>query len=254
MTPAKWADTVWRLILAVLASYIRKWSGPDSPVELSPDERDEVRSRIVLDIISTECEEGITPLHHSFRIARQWRMRGWAGDCQLNRERMRAERAKARESLRDPGSAESEEGRNKSPFRGSSVDSKSPTPLAMMIAEESITRGDVWYVSDRQRKARRRPVKGNPGPVAYRTVMVGRVGRPRAGFGKNGRPLYWPGSATRIAYVALPPTTERGEYDKKARKYREYVPYVGNVANRDIGKCRCEPATADECRAAFWTE
>ena len=254
MHPATWPETIWTTILAILASYIRKWSGPDSPKQLSPEERDEIRSRIMLDILSGECPADITPLHYVFRVARQWRMREWNGDCQLNRERMRAERANARKALRDPGSMESEESRNKSPFRGSSVDSKTPTPLAMMIAEEEMKGGRVWYVSDRQRKTRRRPVKGNPGPVQYRTVPVGTVGRPRVGFSPSGRPLYFPGAASRIAYLPLAPEYERGEYDKKTRRYREYVPYVGHVANRDIGKVRCESASGADCREAFFGE
>lgn len=254
MSPANWPETVWNQILAILASYIRKWSGPDSPKTLSPDERDEVRSRIIMDIMAGECPDDITPLHYVFRVARRWRMREWAGDTETNKERMRKARASARKALRDPGSMESEEGRNKSPFRGSSADSKAPTPLAMMIAAEEMTSGRVWYVSDRQRKGRRRPVKGNPGPVKFRTVPVGFVGRPRVGFGRNGRPLYFPGAASRIAYLPLAPECERGEYDRKTRKYREYVSHVGYIPNREIGKVKCEAATLADCRAAFWAE
>lgn len=254
MNPAAWPETIWISILAILASYIRKWSGADSPRELSPEERDEIRSRIILDILAGECPDDITPLHYVFRVARRWRMRDWNGDCELDRIRKRAERAAVKSSLRDPGSMESEEGRNKSPFRGSSVDSKTPTPLAMMIAAESMQSGEVWYVSDRQRRSRRRPVKGNPGPATYRTVPVGRVGRPRAGFSPTGRPLYFPGSATRIAYDPIPATFERGEYDRKTRTYRPHVSHVGYVPNRSIGKVRCESATGAECWLAMWDE
>lgn len=250
MSPAQWPETIWNQILAILAAYIRKWSGPDSPDGLSPDERDEIRSRIIMDIMTGDPGE-LSPLHYVFRTARRWRVRGWSGDTETHRDLMRAARARARQSLRDPGSAESEEARNKSPYRGASADSKTPTPLAMMIAAESAERGELRYVSDRQRKARRRPVKGNPPAVTYRVVPVGTVGRPRVGFGQNGRPLYFTGAATRIAYVPVPGTVERGEYCRRTRAYRPHVPYVGTLANRDIGKVRAEPVPAGMIREAF---
>lgn len=250
MQPSQWHETVWVQILAILAAYIRKWSGPDSPDGLSPDERDEIRSRIVMDIMTGDPGE-LSPLHFTFRTARKWRMRGWAGDTETHRELMRGIRAKAKQSLRDPGSAESEESRNKSPFRGSSADSKTPTPLAMMIAAESAVKGELRYVSDRQRKARRRPVKGNPPAVTYRIVPVGTVGRPRVGFGQNGRPLYFSGAATRISYVAIPGTIERGEYCRRTKAYRPHVPYTGKLANREVGKVKADPVPAGMIREAF---
>lgn len=239
MKPANWPETLWTQILAILAAYIYKWSGEDSLAPLSPEARDEIRSRIMLDILTGTPPEGIAPLHYVFRVARQWRVRGWNGDCELNRQRMRAERNAARKALRDPGSMESEEGRNKSPFAGMSDDARQPTPLAQLIAVEEFTRAGLWHTSDRQRKARRKPVKGTPAPVAYRCTVTGFAGKPRAGWGKGGRPLYFTGARTLIAWVPVgPPAEERGAYDPKTRTYRPYVSHTGTVANRAIGKVR----------------
>lgn len=246
MIPAKWPESVWVSILAILESYIRKWSGPTSPAELSPEERDEVRSRIILDIMTGDPGD-LSIMHYVFRTARRWRVRGWAGDTESHRDLMRKARAKSRKDARDPGSAESETARNKSPYRGSSADSKQPTPLAILIAAESAERGDLRYVSDRQRKARRRPVRGNPGPITYRVRITGSVGRGLAGYGPTtGRPLYWIGSATCIAFEPIPATFERGEYDKKARRYRDHIPYTGSIPNRMIGKKKADPIPAVE--------
>lgn len=251
MIPAAWPESVWVSILAILASYIRKWSGPDSPAELSPDERDEIRSRIMLDIMTGDPGD-LSIMHYVFRTARRWRIRGWAGDTETDRNRKRSERARARKDSRDPGSAESETARNKSPYRGSSADSKQPTPLAILIAAESAERGEIRYVSDRQRKARKRPVKGNPGPTTYRVRVTGSVGRGLAGYGpKTGRPLYWIGSATCIAFDPIPATFERGEYDRKARRYREYIPFTGSIPNRQIGKVKADPIPAGESMAVL---
>jgi hypothetical protein len=243
--PAQWGDEFWSNVLRILAAYIYKWSGPDSPAELSPEARDELRSRMLLDLMTGDPGE-LEPMHYVFRTARRWRVRGWAGDTETDRDRKRTERAAARKGLRDPGSRESEEGRNKSPYRGVSDDARQPRPDAILAAIETAEREGLRYVSDRQRKARRRPVKGNPGPVRYRCRAVGHVGRPRYGFGRlTGKPLYFPGAATRIAFEALPPEVERGEYDKKKRTYRPYVSHVGTVGNRAIGKAKTDPLGGD---------
>jgi len=231
--PARWSEAVWATILSILASYIRKWSGTDSPAELSPEARDEIRSRIVMDILTGEIPDGMSPMHYVFRTARQWRVRGWNGDTELNRQRMRAERAAAKKARRDDGSRESEEARNKDPFRGVSDDARQPTPLAQLVALETATREGLRYVSDRQRKARRKPVKGKPGPVTHKVRIVGRVGRPMVGFGQSGRPLYFPGAATRIAFEPIAPT------------YETDGGWVGKVANRAIGKAQTEALGCD---------
>jgi hypothetical protein len=251
MNPSTWSDEVWSAILAILAAYLRKWSGPDSPVQLSPEERDEIRSRIVMDMMTTEVPDGIlSPVHWAFRTARRWRMRGWAGDTETDRERKRVARAAARAAMADPGSAESHEERGKSPFRGMSDDARQPTPLAILIAAETAERGELRYVSDRQRKARRRPVKGNTPPPRYRVVPVGTVGRPRVGFGAGGRPLYFPGAATRIAYVPIPPDHEVGPYDRRTRSYGPHVPHVGRIGHREVGKVKADPIPPDLAHAA----
>ncbi len=243
--PLQWSDATAAAMLRIVAAYVRKWSGDDSPKTLSPDERDETRSRIIMDIMTGTVPDGITPLHYVFRVCRQWRMRGWSGDTETDRLRKRAERAAARKAARDPGSRESEEGRNKSPFRGVSDDARQPRPDRILEAIETATREGLRYVSDRQRKARRRPVKGKPERTRYRVVVVGTLGRGFAGLApRSGRPLYWPGSGTRIAFEPLPPTMEVGP------RGRPHVPYVGTVANRAIGKAKTAALGEDDIGTA----
>ena len=242
--PAKWSDAMWASILAILAAYIRKWSGEDSPATLSPEARDEIRSRIVLDVIEKPMPAGFSVLRHVFRIARQWRVRGWTGETAADQREKRAARKAARAAARDPGSRESEEARNKSPFRGMSDDSNQPTPLAQLIAIETATREGLAYVSDRQRKRRRRTVSGKPSPAKYRVRVVGFVGKPRVGFGYNGRPLYFPGAATRIAFEPLAPEGER-YYCRKTRKWKPHPGHIGSIANRAIGKRKTDAIGQD---------
>jgi len=242
--PAKWGDSMWSAILAILAAYIRKWSGEDSPATLSPEARDEIRSRIVLDVIAQPVPEGFSALRHVFRIARQWRVRGWTGDTALDQREKRAARRAARAAARDPGSKEAEERRNKSPFRGVSDDARQPTPLAQLVAIESATREGLAYVSDRQRKQRRRAVSGKPSPVRHRVRIVGFVGKPRVGFGSGGRPLYFPGAATRIAFEPLAPEGER-YYCRKTRKWMPHPGHIGSIANRAIGKAKTDAIGQD---------
>jgi len=251
--PTTWGDEFWTNALRILGAYVYKWSGPDSPAELSPEAREEIVARIVMDALTGDAGE-LAPMHYIFRTARRWRMRNWAGDTETDRDRKRSERAAARRSLRDPGSRESEEWRNKSPFRGVSDDARQPRPDAILAAIETAERDGLRYISDRQRKARRRPVKGKPGPVKYRCRSVGHVGRPRYGFGRiTGRPLYFPGSATRIVFDPLPPEVERGEYDKRTRAYRPHVSHVGTVAHRAIGKKRTDALGGDAVGHAMAT-
>jgi hypothetical protein len=246
--PATWGNELWSNLLGILAAYIYKWSGPDSPAELSPEARDEIRSRILIDLMTGEVPDGVSPMHYVFRTARRWRVRGWAGDTETDRERKRSERSAARRNLRDPGSRESEENRNKSPFRGVSDDARQPRPDAILSAIETAERVGLHYVSDRQRKARRRPVKNKPGPVKYRCRVVGFVGRPRAGFGQmTGKPLYFPGAATRIAFEPLPPEFETGPRGKPA------IPFTGTIGHRAIGKARTAATGADAVGHAMAT-
>jgi hypothetical protein len=237
--PARWSEVLWGQIMDILAAYIMKWSGPLSLFPLSPADRDEIRSRIILDIMTGD-PEGRTPLHHAMRTARQWRVRGWAGDCETDRDRKRRETAAARREARDPGSREAEEGRNKSPYRGTSDDSRQPRPDRILEAIETAMTAGLQYVSDRQAKARRRAVKGKKPVQRFRAVPVGRVGRPpRRNWNATGRLLYWPGSATRIAWVPLPITDETGEDGRPHRPHR------GTVANRMIGKSCTDPLGTD---------
>ncbi len=245
--PLQWSDATAAAMLRIVAAYVRKWSGDDSPTTLSPDERDETRSRIIMDIMTGTVPDGITPLHYVFKVCRRWRVRGWNGDTETDRIRKRAERAAVRKSLRDPGSRESEEGRNKSPFRGVSDDARQPRPDRILEAIETATMEGLRYVSDRQRKARRRPVKGKPERTRYRVAIVGRIGRPMAGYAPNGRTLWWPGSGTRIAFEPLPPTREVGP------RGRPHVPYVGTVGHRAIGKAKTAAVGEDAIGTAAAT-
>jgi hypothetical protein len=245
--PLQWSDATAAATLRIVAAYVRKWSGDDSPHTLSPEEREEITSRIIMDVMTGTIPAEIAPLHYVFRTCRRWRVKGWNGDTETDRIRKRAERAAARKSLRDPGSRESEEGRNKSPFRGVSDDARQPRPDRILEAIETATMEGLRYVSDRQRKARRRPVKGKPEATRYRVAIVGRIGRPMAGYAPNGRTLWWPGSGTRIAFEPLPPTREVGQ------RGRPHVPYVGTVGHRAIGKAKTPAVGADAIGTAAAT-
>jgi hypothetical protein len=246
--PLKWSDDTAAAMLAIIGGYVHKWSGPDSLATLSPAERDEIKSRIAFDVMTEgSVPDGMTSLHYVFRACRRWRVRGWNGNTALDQRDRRAALRLARAAERDPGSRESEEGRNKSPFRGVSDDAKQPRPDRILEAIESATTAGLHYVSDRQRKARRRPVKGRPERTRYRVSIVGSVGRPVAGYAPNGRPLYWPGSATRIAYEPLPPTMEVD------RQGRPHVTHVGTVANRSIGKAKTAALGTDAVGTAAAT-
>lgn len=229
--PLRWSDATASAAMKIVAAYVRKWSGTDSPDTLSPEERDEIRSRIVFDIMEGgNVPEGITPLHHVFRVCRRWRVRGWNGNTAHDHRERRAAGRAARAAERDPGSRESEESRNKSPFRGMSDDARQPTPLAVLIAVETATREGLRYVSDRQRKARRRPVKGYA-KMTYKARPTGFAGR-FAGRGASGRLLYYPGARTLICWEPVQPERETG------RGGKPHVPHVGTVANRQIGKVK----------------
>jgi hypothetical protein len=246
--PLQWSDATAAATLRIVAAYVRKWSGPDSPDTLSPDEREEVVSRIIFDVMEGgDVPDDIAPLHHVFRTCRRWRVRGWNGNTAYDHRERRAALRAARAAERDPGSRESEEGRNKSPFRGVSDDARQPRPDRILEAIETATREGLRYVSDRQRKARRRPVKGKPEATRYRIAIVGHVGRPMAGYSPTGRALYWPGSATRIAFEPLPPTREVGPRGKP------HVPYVGTVGHRAIGKAKTAAVGEDAIGTAAAT-
>lgn len=234
--PLKWSAVFCSLLLRIVAAYIRKWSGGDSPTTLSPEARDEIRSRIIMDLMTGgEVPEGISPLHHVFRTCRRWRVRGWAGDTESHRELVRASRAAARKALRDPGSAESEEERNKSPFRGCSDDARQPRPERILAAiEEAESRG-LAYVSGRQARARRKPQRAHIRPPSrFRAVPTGRV------IGPAGETI-----ATVFRWEPIPETEPTGPYDRKAKRWTPYVAYKGSIPNRSIGYNRT-PATGTD--------
>ena len=164
-------------ILLFVRRYVTKHSQPDCQYPLSPESREEVTAQIVYDW-QTDNYDGWEPendQHAAASHARKWRMRGWHGntaDAQAER-RFSAKLAKQRQA----------EGWNDTPSSGTSEDSRTPTPLALLMAREEasgepIMSEEAWvrsledckeyprpaaglrYVSDRQRKARRKAVRG----------------------------------------------------------------------------------------------
>jgi hypothetical protein len=152
--PLTVSDQTAAQILLFVRRYVAKHSQPECQYPLSPDAREEVTAQIVYDWQTADYEEW-TPdndQHAAASHARKWRMRGWHGntaDAQAER-RFSAKLAKQRVA----------EGWTDTPSSGTSEDSRTPTPLALLMAREESDRNGLRYVSDRQRKARRKAVRG----------------------------------------------------------------------------------------------
>jgi hypothetical protein len=103
-----------------------------------------------------------------------------------------------------------QEGWDATPSTGTSEDSRTPSPLAILIAKEEAQNG-LRYVSDRQRKARRKAVRGR---------------------NRHQRILVVEGRCETHTAIRWEKVTIHG------------VVYKGTVANRDIGKSRTVPVPA----------
>jgi hypothetical protein len=213
-------------VMLFVRRYVTKHSQPDCPAPLSPDSRKEVTAQIVYDWQTADYSEW-TPESHQHAAAshaRKWRLRNWFGntaDAQAAR-RFEAKLAKQRQ----------QEGWEATPSTGTSEDSRTPSPLAILIAQEEASgepimsepawvrflenchelHGGLRYVSDRQRKARRKAVRGRN---RHQRILV-----------VEGR--YETHTAIRWEKVTI-----------------HGVVYKGTVANRDIGKSRTVPVPAD---------
>jgi hypothetical protein len=212
-------------VMLFIRRYVTKHSQPDCAAPLSPDAREEVTAQIVYDW-QTADYSAWTPESHQHAAAshaRKWRLRNWYGntaDAQAAR-RFAAKLAKKRQA----------EGWDATPSTGTSEDSRTPSPLAILIAKEEASgepimsepawvrflenchelHGGLRYVSDRQRKARRKAVRGRN---RYQRILV-----------VEGR--YETHTAIRWEKVTI-----------------HGVVYKGTVANRDIGKSRTVPVPA----------
>jgi len=236
-TPARWDNATAASVLRIVGGYVVKWSGPNDERPLNPEAREEVTAAILFDIMTgPDIPDGIPLLRHVFRTCRLWRIRNWWGDsAEAQREKRAAQRA-ARAARENPGSAESEESRNKSPYRGHSDDSRQPTPLAQLVAIESASREGLRYVSDRQAKQRRRAVKG------HRRAIVRTVPGPVVGTltidTDAGTWNYAIGSRQGVSFVREdggPVAGKRGEGHR------------GTIDNRAIGKTKTVPVPAELC-------
>jgi hypothetical protein len=141
--------------------------------------------------------------HAAASHAKQWRVRGWHGQTAdaMAEKRFAAKLAKQR----------AKDGWDATPSTGTSEDSRTPSPLAILIAKEEATKG-LRYVSDRQRKGRRKAVRGRN---RHQRILV-----------VEGR--YETHTAIRWEKVTI-----------------HGVVYKGTVSNRDIGKSRTVPVPAD---------
>jgi hypothetical protein len=142
-----------RQAMLFIRRYVAKHSQPDCHSPLSPEAREEVAARIIYDWQTADYSEW-TPESHQHAAAshgRRWRLRGWHGNTADEQalRRFEAKLAKQRQA----------EGWDATPSTGTSEDSQTPTPLAILIAKEEAGKG-LRYVSDRQRKARRKAIRG----------------------------------------------------------------------------------------------
>jgi hypothetical protein len=204
--PLNVSDQTAAAVLLFVRRYVSKHSQPDCQSPLSPDAREEVTARIVYDWQTSDYGDW-EPENHQHAAAShayKWRLRGWYGNTEDDhRERKHAARlAKQRIA----------EGWNDTPSSGTSEDSRTPTPLALLMAREEADRNGLRYVSDRQRKARRKAVRGRN--RLERLLIV------------DGR--YDTHTAIRWEVVKVHGVSRKG-----------------TIANRDIGKSKTVPVPAD---------
>lgn len=199
------SDIVAKQVMLFVRRYVAKHSQPDCQYPLSPEAREEVVAMIVYDWQTADYGDWApeNDQHAAASHARKWRMRGWHGNTadQQAERRFAAKLAKQRQ----------QEGWDATPSTGTSEDSRTPSPLAILIAKEEATKG-LRYVSDRQRKARRKAVRGRN--RLERLLVV------------DGR--YETHTAIRWEIVKV-----------------HGVMHKGTVSNRDIGKSRTVPVPAD---------
>jgi hypothetical protein len=203
--PLTISDAVAKQTMLFVRRYVAKHSQPDCQSPLSPDGREEVVARIIYDWQTGDYSDW-TPesdQHAAASHARNWRMRGWYGNT--------ADEHRERRKVAKLAKQQQQEGWDATPSTGTSEDSRTPTPLAILIAQEEAERG-LRYVSDRQRKARRKAVRGRN---RHQRILV-----------VEGR--YETHTAIRWEKVTI-----------------HGVVYKGTVANRDIGKSRTVPVPAD---------
>ena len=248
--PLAWDETTAGSVLKIVGCYVTKHSQPDCPAPLSPEARGEIQSRVMFDLMTGgDIPDDIPLLRHVFRRCRLWRMRGWNGDCELDRDRQRAARARERNEEQTPGTEAYNRSIGKDSYRGYSDDSRQPTPLAQLIAIETATMEGLRYVSDRQRKARRRAVKGNrivkvtavPGEIVGRMAIVA-----------SGRVLWFPGAFQRFTYREEV-VGERGRWNIGKRAFEPFTGHTGTVPNRAIGKSRTDAVGTDAVGVAMAT-
>lgn len=199
--PQTVSDVVAGQLLKFARHYVAKHSQADSDKPLSPEAREEVVARILYDWQTADYSEWQPEddLHAVARQCRWWRIRGWNGETADDQREKRQRQRLARE--------QSQAGWDATPSTGTSEDSRTPTPLAILIAEEEATNG-LRYVSDRQRKARRKAVRGR-NRLERLLVVEGR---------------YATHTAIRWEVVRI-----------------HGILHKGTVANRDIGKARTVP-------------
>ena len=198
--PLTVSDLTARQIMLFAKRYVAKHSQADGPRPLSPEAREEITARIIYDWQTADYSEfePESDIHAAARQCRWWRLRGWHGTTQDDeREKKRAAKA---------AKAHAAAGWDATPSSGTSEDSRTPSPLAILMAEESAQHG-LRYVSDRQREGRRKAVK------------------------------------TRNRHFILISVVERYETYTAIRCERVTiygVRHKGTIANRNIGKAKTE--------------
>ena len=209
--PLTVSDLTARQIMLFVKRYVAKHSQADGPRPLSPEAREEITARIIYDWQTADYSEWEpeSDLHAAARQCRWWRLRGWHGTTQDDeREKKRsAKRAKAHAAA----------GWDDTPSNGTSEDSRTPSPLAILMAEETARKG-LRYVSDRQREQRRKAVKTRN----RHFILISVEGR------------YETYTAVRVEKVTI--------YG---------IRHKGTIANRNIGKAKTDSVSATVAATAL---
>jgi len=208
--PRTVSDLTARQMVLFSKRYVAKHSKADGPRPLSPEAREEISARIIYDWQTADYSEWEpeSDLHAVARQCSWWRLRGWHGTTRDDeREKKRiAKAAKARAA-----------GWDDTPSSGTSEDSRTPSPLAILMAEETAMQG-LRYVSDRQRERRKKAVRTRN----RHFTLISVVGR---------HATY---TAIRVERVTI--------YGVRHR---------GTILNRHIGKAKTRPSSGGKIQAAL---
>jgi len=130
--------------------YVGRHGGAAGERSIGLEEQGEVVQRVIVDVVTSEpIPVGVSVARHLYRALRLASVRRWY-DTSTGRKR--------------PDAAGAE------PFSGSSMDSRSATPNAIVSAAEQAARGNLRSVPDRQRRLRRRLLGRRNAPHRFEVI------------------------------------------------------------------------------------